>query len=142
VLFRSSFKLADEVLKRTAALGATQAPPFGLMTRKTTTVAVVTPPKETKVDPSGEDLSVAAPERKKPVLQPKDRVLDKPVNVVDPDENPTEPVPEPPPTVKPSVPTWVWVVAGGVAVAGAGVGAYFGIREATRPVTGTVTASW
>ena len=136
-----SFKLADEVLKRSASLGTPTNPPFSLVTKKTQTVVVVAK-EPTKVDPTGDDLSVAAPDRKtKVVLQPKDRVLDKPANVIDaeaPIESPVEPVP----TVKPSVPVWVWVVVGGVAAAGAGVGAYFGIREATRPVTGTVTASW
>jgi hypothetical protein len=136
-----SFKLADEVLKRSASLGTPTNPPFSLVTKKTQTVAVVAK-EPTKVDPTGDDLSVAAPDRKpKVVLQPKDRVLDKPANVIDaeaPIESPVEPVP----TVKSSVPVWVWVVVGGFAAAGAGVGAYFGIREATRPVTGTVTASW
>lgn len=133
-----SFKLADEVLKRTAAFGATTAVPFTLITRKAQTVAVVKP-EPTKVDPNGDDLTVAAPERRgKAVLQPKDRVLDKPANVVDP-EQPIEP--EPPSEAKSGISAWVWVVAG-VAVVGAGVGAGFGIYEATRPLTGTVTASW
>lgn len=137
-----SFKLADEVLKRSASLGTPTNPPFSLVTKKTQTVAVVTKVEPTKVDPNGDELSVAAPDRKtKVVLQPKDRVLDKPANVIDP-EAPVEAPVEPVPTVKPSVPVWVWVVVGGVAAAGAGVGGYFGIREATRPVTGTVTASW
>ncbi len=137
-----SFKLADEVLKRTASLGSTVTAPFGLVTKKTQTAVVVAKTEPVKVDPTGEDLSVAAPDRKtKVVLEPKPRVLDKPANVVDVED---PPVGEPPDPVvsKPGVPVWVWVVVGSVAVAGAGVGGYFGIRELTRPVTGTVTASW
>lgn len=137
-----AFKLADELLKRTASLGTPVSAPFTLVTKKTQTV-VVAKTEPTKVEPSGDDLTVAAPDRKtKVVLQPKDRVLDKPANVVDVEEPPQpEPTPEQP-TAKAGVPVWVLVVIGGVAAAGAGVGAYFGIREATRPVTGTVTASW
>lgn len=136
-----SFKLADEVLKRTASLGATATAPFGLVTKKTQTVAVVKP-DVVKVDPNGDDLSVAGPERKtKVVIEPRTRVLDKPANVVDVED---PPIGEPPDPVvaKPGVPVWVIVVVSGALVAGAGVGGYFGIREATRPVTGTVTASW
>lgn len=44
--------------------------------------------------------------------------------------------------VRQGPPIWVYV-AGGVAVAaGLGVGGYFGISALTRPVTGTVNASW
>ncbi|MBX5484716.1 MAG: hypothetical protein IRZ16_23075 [Myxococcaceae bacterium] len=42
---------------------------------------------------------------------------------------------------KGGVPWWVWAVAG-VAVVGAAGGTYYGISQATRPVTGTVTARW
>lgn len=36
---------------------------------------------------------------------------------------------------------WVWAVVG-VGVAAAAGGTYYGVSQATRPVTGTVTASW
>ena len=36
---------------------------------------------------------------------------------------------------------WVWALVGVGVVAAAG-GTYYGISEATRPVTGTVTAKW
>ncbi len=134
-----SFKLADEVLKRTASFGTTASAPFALVAKKTQQVVIVKVDSG-KVDPNGEDLSVAGPNRR--TLEPTNRVLDKPANVVDPDEHPDPGEPPPPTVTKPPVPVWVWIVVGGVAVAGAGVGGYFGIREATRPVTGTVTASW
>lgn len=136
-----SFKLADEVLKRTASFGATASAPFGLVAKKTQVVIVKADP--VKVDPSGEDLSVAGPNRRTTVtVEPSTRVLDKPANVVDlndPPEGPTQPDPV---VTKPPVPVWVWVVVGGVVAVGGGIGGYFGIREATRPVTGTVNASW
>jgi hypothetical protein len=137
-----SFKLADEVVKRTASLGSTVTAPFGLVTKKTQANHAVAKTDPGKVDLSGEDLLVAAPDRKtKVVLEPKARVLDKAANLVDPEAPPLA-QPVDPPVAKPRVPVWVWVVVGSAAVAGAGVGGYFGIRELTRPVTGTVTASW
>jgi hypothetical protein len=39
--------------------------------------------------------------------------------------------------------TWIWIVVAVVVVAaGGGVGAYFGIREGTKPITGTGTITW
>lgn len=136
-----SFKLADEVLKRTASFGSSATLPLGLVTKKAQAVAARTDP--VKADPSGDDLTVAAPERKGKVvtLEPRPRVLDKPANVVDVDEPAHDDPPDPAAPPKAGVPAWVWVVAGGLVV-GAGVGGYFVVREATRPVTGTVTASW
>jgi hypothetical protein len=45
-------------------------------------------------------------------------------------------------SANPGPPTWVYVICGVAVAAGLGVGGYFGIRELTRPVTGTVNASW
>lgn len=41
-----------------------------------------------------------------------------------------------------SPPTWVWIAAGAGLTIAAGAGAYLGIRYASRPVTGTVSATW
>lgn len=137
-----AFKLADEVLKRTANPGTTSAAPFPLITKKTQAVAVVTKPSDRPVDANGEDLSVVAPDRKsKVVIEPKPRVLDKPANLIDP-EDPEKQQPPPPAEVKKGAPVWVWVVVGVAVAGGAAAGTYFGVREATRPVTGTVNASW
>jgi hypothetical protein len=37
---------------------------------------------------------------------------------------------------------WVWIAGGVALAAGAGLGGYFGYQAATKPVTGTVTATW
>jgi hypothetical protein len=103
---------------------------------------VVTKPSDRPVDANGEDLSVVAPDRKsKVVIEPKPRVLDKPANLIDP-EDPEKQQPPPPAEVKKGAPVWVWVVVGVAVAGGAAAGTYFGVREATRPVTGTVNASW
>jgi hypothetical protein len=136
-----AFKLADEVLKRTANLGTPSAVPFSLVTKKTQAVAVVTK-SDRPVDANGDELAVVAPDRKtKVVIEPKPRVLEQPATLVDPEQ------PDPAATTvkteaKPGAPVWVWIVVGAVAVGGAAAGTYFGVREATRPVTGTVNASW
>ncbi|MCU0699356.1 MAG: hypothetical protein MUC96_22865 [Myxococcaceae bacterium] len=136
-----AFKLADEVLKRTANLGTPSAPPFTLVTKKAQAVASVTRPTDRPVDANGEDLAVVAPDRKtKVVVEPRPRVLEQPANLVDPEEPAQGPVVKT--EAKPGPPVWVWVVVGAVAVGGAAAGTYFGVREATRPVTGTVNASW
>jgi hypothetical protein len=69
------------------------------------------------------------------------RALERKSNFVDTDQKPDEP---PPTEVKSSggVPAWVWVVAGVGVAAGAGVGGFFVYKEVSRPVTGTVTATW
>ena len=140
-----AFKLADEVLARTAAFGSPGTPPFSLLATKAQPVATVTKtsPARREVDPDSDQLAVAAPERKKPrpSIEPSPRVLARPANLVDVDEAP-EPTPTPRPEVKPATPVWVWVVVSVVAVGGVAAGGYFGVREVTRPVTGTVNASW
>ncbi len=68
------------------------------------------------------------------------RALDKKSNLVEGDPKPDEP---PPPEVKSGgVPAWVWVVVGVGVAAGAGVGGYFTYKEVSKPVTGTLTATW
>jgi hypothetical protein len=49
---------------------------------------------------------------------------------------------EPAPTVSKPVPTWVWIAGGIGAAAAIGVGGYFVYSAASKPVSGTVTATW
>jgi hypothetical protein len=48
----------------------------------------------------------------------------------------------PPRLASEGLPPWVWVVVGVGVAAGIGVGTYAVIATASRPVTGTVTATW
>jgi len=134
-----AFKLVDQVVLKLSTFGASASIPHNLAAKPakvgTAGVAVATTTKVTDPD----DVEAATPKERKPVLTPEQKVVeDGPV--VDVNEH----VAEKPPEVKQSggVPTWVWVVTGVAVAAGAGVGGYFLISEATKPVTGTVTASW
>ncbi|MEW5740407.1 MAG: hypothetical protein AB1938_15870 [Myxococcota bacterium] len=134
-----AFKLADGVVLKLSSFGASASLPLNLASKSARTgtsgVAVAAVSKST--DP--EDVEAATP-KSRPVLTPTEKpVEDGPV--VDINEH----VAEKPPEVKKSgggVPTWVWVVTGVAVAAGAGVGGYFAISAATKPVTGTVTATW
>lgn len=120
-----AFKLVDALVKRLDAFGTVASVPFALAQRaRSGTVAAVTPVKDVE--------GVSAP---RPVLIPKEpKLAQAPIEL---------PVDEPPPAeIKSGVPVWVWVVVGVGVAAGAGVGGYFGYKAATRPVTGTVNASW
>lgn len=82
--------------------------------------------------------------KKDPELTPKEdvRALENKSNVVVEDP-PKHDEPPPGPVVKSGgVPIWVFIVAGVAVAAGGGVGAYFGVTEANKPVTGSVTATW
>lgn len=136
-----AFKLADQVVLKLSSFGASASLPLNLASKAakagTSGVAVATGP--TKVDP--DDVEATTPKERKPVLTPTERRLDNTSTVVDVNEH----LGEKPPEVKKDgggVPVWVWVVAGVAVAAGAGVGGYFAVSAATRPVTGTVTASW
>jgi hypothetical protein len=134
-----AFKLVDAVVLKLATFGSSAALPLNLASKpaKAGTGGVAVVAAKTTTDP--EDVEAATPKEKKPVLTPEQKATDD-GPVVDVNEH----VAEKPPEVKSSggVPTWVWVVTGVAVAAGAGVGGYFIISEATKPVTGTVTASW
>lgn len=137
-----AFKLVDEVVKR---LGAFQASPLPIsLTTAAVRGAVVARSNPREKD----DVEVAAPIRRPVVLTPKaaeTRALEQKSTVVDIEKPPPAEEPTPPPGVVKQgggVPVWVWVVAGVAVAAGAGVGGYFAISSATRPVSGTVTATW
>lgn len=132
-----AFKLGEEVAKRLTSFGSAASLPVALNTRPakagTTTVARNDTPTNTNPD----ELETSGPKSKKVVLVPR---------ATEPKVEEEQPPPDlgekPPAEVKSGVPAWVWVVTGVAVAAGAGVGGYFGITALTKPVTGTVTATW
>lgn len=99
------------------------------------------------------DVAAVTPDRKavkprndaeKTKLTPKEdvRALDNKSNVVDDEVKHDEPPPGPVVKSGGGVPVWVWIVAGVAVAAGGGVGGYFAVSEANKPVTGSVTATW
>ncbi len=145
---------------KAGSFGDAGALPLSLVNRPKAVVAVVKPvekPPEVKpvvvakVDKKPDDIEVAGPATRKVatppqprevVLTPKPevRVLDG--HHIDIDSGPRNDDDGRGPEVKKDgVPAWVWI-ATGVAVVGAGVGGYFGYTALTKPVTGTVTATW
>ena len=139
-----AYKLADSVQEKINSFTFTSLP-INLVTKAF---------KAGTVSSSGVgEVSAVTPERRasKPKsdaerteLTPKNgevRALDNKSNLVDGEPKPDEP---PPPAVVKSggVPAWVWIVAGVAVAAGAGVGGYFTYKEVSKPVTGTVTATW
>lgn len=140
-----AYKLADALQEKMAAFSSSSMP-IALITK----TVVKASGKQGGNNSSG-DIAAVTPERKvakardaeKPNLTPdKVRALDDKSNVVDEDSKPPD-EPAPGPVVKSGgVPVWVWIVAGVAVAAGGGVGAYFGVTQANRPVTGSVTATW
>ena len=140
-----AYKLGDEVQAKLGAFGSPASLPLSLVAKgRGPVVAKVEPVKPEAKKPSGDEIEVAAPKTRTAILTPKPetRVLDAPSEVVDGEMREGPGREEPPQVKKGGVPVWVIVVTSVVAVAGAGVGGYFGYTALTKPVTGTVTASW
>ncbi len=140
-----AYKLADALQEKIGSFSASSMP-IALVTKTAMKassnsgssgvgdVAAVTPSRK----------AVKARDAQSTDLTPKDnvRALGNKSNVVDDDTKPPD-EPPPGPVVKSGgVPVWVWIVAGVAVAAGAGVGGYFGVTEANKPVTGSVTATW
>jgi hypothetical protein len=135
-----AFKLADAVVLKLSTFGASASLPLNLAAKSAKMgTSGVTVAAAAKVVTDPEDVEAVTP-RSRPRLSPAEKPVEE-TPVVDVNEH----VAEKPPEVKAGgggVPTWVWVVTGIAVAAGAGVGGYFGITAATKPVTGTVTATW
>lgn len=141
-----AFKLAEDLVKRMNGFAASTLP-INLATKAR--LAVVAK-NDARINP--DDVDAAAPTttvrptKKQPVLVPKEkpepttRTLENP-SVVEVDSK-NDGGDKPPEVQKSGVPVWVWVVTGVAVAAGAGVGGYFGYTAITKPVTGTVTATW
>ncbi|MDP1824849.1 MAG: PEGA domain-containing protein [Archangium sp.] len=129
-----AFKLGEEIVKRLVSFGTVASLPLNLATRPArggTTLAM----NDTPTNP--DEIETAGPKSKKVVLVPQKKVEEQP-----PPDMGEKPPEDTKPEVKSGVPVWVWVVTGVAVAAGAGVGGYFGITALTKPVTGTVTATW
>ncbi len=145
-----AFKVADGVQQRISSFGSVTDLPLSLLSKSAVRVAA----KGSGKASNPEDVETVTPERKslkardaeKTDLGPTDntvRKFDQKSTLVDDGERRDTGEENPPGgEVKKGVPAWVWIVAGVAVAAGAGVGGYFGYKEATKPVTGTVTATW
>lgn len=137
-----AYKLADDLTKKLTAFGAVASLPINLAVKpaKAGTSSGTVVARNDR--PNNEDLEGSGPKStgKKVVLIPKDPQPEKTEVKVDPEV--IKPVEGKPAEASGGVPAWVWVVTGVAVAAGAGVGGYFGITALTKPVTGTVTATW
>lgn len=144
-----AYKLADALGDKLASF-ASSSMPIALVTKGAVKVANSggTGGSKDEVAAVVAERKVVKPKKDEPKkeepkeLVPKEdvRALENKSNVV---EDPKHDEPPPGPVVKSGgVPVWVWIVAGVAVAAGGGVGAYFGVNEANKPVTGSVTATW
>lgn len=138
-----AYKLGAEIVQRLSSFGAATSLPLNLASRGAKAGTSTAVAKKDDAPTNTDDLAVSGPRTtKKVVLVPR-----QPERTIAAVEEPPADLGEKPPEetkseVKGGVPAWVWIVTGVAVAAGAGVGGYFGIREATKPVTGTVTATW
>lgn len=135
-----AYKLGAEIVQRLSVFGSSASLPLNLVSRGakagTSTVAAKKDDAPTNTD----DLAVSGPRAKKVVLVPR-----QPERVIAAVEEPPADLGEQPPEEikadnKPVI--WPWIVVGVLVVGGAAAGTTVGVIEATKPVTGTVTATW
>lgn len=143
-----AFKVVDGVQQRISSFGGIADLPLNLQSKSAIKVAAKTGGKSG----GGDETEGVTAERKalkrdaeRSNLEPSDgtvRKLDRKSTLVDDSSGGEGEQPPPQEVKKGGAPTWVWIGVGVVVAAGAGVGGYFGYKEATKPVTGTVTATW
>lgn len=134
-----AYKLGAEIVQRLSSFGTSASLPLNLASRGAKAGTSTNVAKRDDTPTNTEDVAVAGPRAKKVVLVPK-----QPERTIAAIEEPPADLGEKPPEeIKGDKPAWPWVVAVvAVVVAGAAVGTTFGVIEATKPVTGTVTATW
>ncbi|PZR09865.1 MAG: hypothetical protein DI536_21270 [Archangium gephyra] len=135
-----AYKLGAEIVQRLSAFGTSASLPLNLASRSAKAGTSTSVARRDDAPTNTDDVSVAGPRAKKVVLVPK-----QPERTIAAVEEPPADLGErPPEEVKSEAkPAWPWVVGiVAVVVAGAAVGTTFGVIEATKPVTGTVTATW
>jgi hypothetical protein len=125
-----AFKLADEVVKKVSSFGGAASLPLLLITKPVVHASTLTASKDPEV----------APAIRHPKLTPNDGAKGRP-DLVDPNDG-TRPGDKPIEEVKSGPPKWIWIIVGVGVAAGLGVGGYFAVREVSKPVTGTVSATW
>lgn len=131
-----AFKIAEETVKRLTSFGSAAPLPLNLAARAARAgTSTVVAKNDTPTNP--DDVEVSGPKSKKVVLLPAQPKKVEDDVAPDMGEKPPEKV-----EVKSGVPAWVWVVTGVAVAGGLGVGGYFVVSEVTKPVTGTVTATW
>jgi hypothetical protein len=129
-----AYQLAEAIVKKVQSFGGSASLPLSLVNKPIVKVGTITASRD----------SDAQNTTRKPRLTPDDnvRALGHKSNLVEGDDNGQGDNRNPPPAVSNGPPKWIWIVVGVAVAAGAGVGGYFAIHEATKPVTGTVSATW
>jgi PEGA domain len=125
-------RMLDKLVERVEMFGTTLALPHALQ------------PKGAAKGLGGDEVAVATV-RDRPTPAPRPQDAAQPELVPKPADDRQVPIDEPPPEVKTEMSTTakvVLIISGVVVAAGAGVGTYFIVSNATKPVTGTVTATW
>ncbi len=124
-----AFKLADEVTRALGKFPRATALPHDLAKGAAPkAVASAHAPRrvETEADPSERRLALSPSSAQPAQVKPLEGVVDPGASTG---------------TVSEGAAWWVWALVG-VGVAAAAGGTYYGVSQATRPVTGTVSAKW
>lgn len=157
-----AFKLADQLVAKFSRFDAAQLP-HNLGTKAASVVAVASTQQKTQTETQTEpEVTTRKPvqvaqsdETRKPVklvpessehtdesvraLRTRSVVEDGTPTSLDADAGPIQK--DGPKVESGGIAWWVWAVAG-VAVVGAAGGTYYGVTQATKPVTGTISAHW
>jgi hypothetical protein len=134
-----AYKLGTQVAEAVKAFPAPSPLPHSLAGKASSAVAAPDAPVDVEVKVATRESGKPAP-----LPQPRpagDRVVYPPANPAPYETGPLPPRPTSVSQQEGGVAWWVWALVG-VGVAGAVGGAAYGISQATRPVTGTVSATW
>ena len=120
-------KIIDKLSERIESFGTTVALPHALLP------SAANPDAVAAKDPDAPDVATPSRPTDPRLLPDGTRMGTAPLGQVD--DRPVE-------VASSGPPKWIWIIVGVGLAAGAGVGTYFIVSSATRPVTGTVTATW
>jgi hypothetical protein len=137
-----AFRLADSALVTVTSFGAPASLPLTL-SGKGPKVASTFGPAQAPLE--GGDPAAAPASPRRAALEPsgdQEAQRSAALAAVEPDD-PEGTLSADPSSVRSSGGVrWYWWVIGGAVVAGAAAGTVYGVTQATKPVTGTVSASW